>query len=68
MSDRELLFNRFDLQELLRHMGQVVPKEILDEKRDYLLSVNEENYISHVVDKHTIEPLVLNRGSIEIAH
>ena len=66
MSDRELLFNRFSILDVLRTNRDAIPTEILGEKRDYLLNVNEEIYLSHLVDKHTIVPLQLQRDSIEL--
>ena len=67
MLDSELLFHRFSIHDTLRQAKSGVLNEILEEKRDYLLNVVEEDYISHLVEKHSIEPLVLHRESITIA-
>jgi len=68
MSDRELLFNRFALSDIIRHSRDRIPQQIFEEKRDYLLGVNEETYIFHLVGEYTIDALSLHRDRIEIAH
>src|SRR5438034_9067093 len=44
---------------------QTLKQQIEGGNREYLLNINEEKYIDHLVSRFTIEPLVLHFDNVE---
>lgn len=59
--DRELLFTRFSLSDIFRTLLEQLDERIHKEARDYILSVNEDEYRQHLESEFTISPLYLDR-------
>lgn len=45
---------------------QAIDNEIENNSDDYILNVNEDEYISYLVDKYTYEPLLIDMNSEEV--
>ncbi len=45
---------------------QAIDNEIENNSDDYILNVNEDEYISYLVDKFTYEPLSIDKDSEEV--
>ena len=67
MSDRELLFNRHSFSNLLDGMSTQIQEKVHGETREYLLNVNEEEYVAHLISEFAIAAVLIDKEHIEVA-
>jgi hypothetical protein len=67
MTDRELLFHRFSLSDMIRTMHSQLSEKIDGESRDYILRVSETEYCAHLESEFSIDLIALDRDHIEIS-
>ena len=67
MSDRELLFNRHSFSNLLDGMSTQIEEKVHGETREYLLNVNEEEYVAHLISEFAIAAVLIDKEHIEVA-
>ena len=63
-SDEGFLFNEGELRAALDGAKSRMLKEILDAPEEYLLNVDLDEWVNHLVAKHAIEPLALKRDEM----
>jgi hypothetical protein len=59
------VFAQIDFYEYSSDRLSALRKQILSETPEYLLNVNEAEYIDHIASEFQIEPLVINFDGIE---
>jgi hypothetical protein len=64
MDSDDFLFSTAELASALENNKARMRQEILETPEDYLLNVDLEEWISHLVAKHSITPLMLRRNEM----
>jgi hypothetical protein len=67
MPTNDSLFCTHSLPNLIRNLPHRIQEKIDRESREYILNVNEDEYIEHLVSEFSIESLKIDRDNIEIA-
>ncbi len=60
----EVLFNKYDMYRLGNATKETLKKEIMNEKKDYILRVDEDQYLDSLTGKFTIEKIRLLEANI----
>lgn len=58
------IFAEQDGSDYLERVKSSINLAVQNETDDYLLNVNEENYLDHIVDRFTIEPLTIHTDQV----
>lgn len=61
-------FTKGYLGDVLRNQKEQLKKRVHLEETDYILNVNEDGYVEHLVSKFSIQPPVINTEKPEITH
>lgn len=61
------LFSKRQLSDSLRNQEQGLVEKIHGEKSAYIISVNEESYVKHVLDTFSITPLKIDHDGISVS-
>lgn len=63
----DLLFNSAYLSDSIRNQEQGLVQRIHGENTDYIITVNEDSYIQHMVDLFEISPLNIRQDAISVS-
>jgi len=64
-STRIRLFGEHDFHKWEQGWSQALKDKIQKEPRDYLLNVNEAEYVEHLTDTYSVEPVELDLAAAE---
>lgn len=67
MRRRRAIFSAFKGETLFEHLRSKQSKiegQVLNETEDYILNVNESEYVSYLVSQHSLEPLAVQYESV----
>lgn len=60
-------FSKYDSSELFIESRRSIKSEINSQNEDYLLNVNKEDYIQHLIAKHQINPIEIHREQFSVS-
>jgi len=60
-------FSEYDGFSLLEQQRQAISTEINNQSDDYILNVNKEEYVTHLVSQFRIDPIEIHRGQLTVS-
>ena len=58
------VFNEADFRELIMRQEQALVEQIRGEQESYILNVNEDEYVAHLVDRYSLDVPVIRRDLV----
>lgn len=60
-------FSEYDCSNILRNQRSSIEKAIKGQNDDYILNVNREEYIQHIISEYSITPIEIHKGDLSVS-